>query len=384
MRPSLARVYRIKSFTLIFQHKPSFVAANHHQRTPIYFSSLSSSCPNLQIRKPQTPLFLRAASYSATLPDLKKWHQWATSLASSVGSTLVDLDNGPDSTLLLRELNWLIQDSFQDHHNSFIPQLPTTEFTRTRVDSQVVKLRVGLDELYRLWRQRVEERRPFQYIVGCEHWRDLVLSVEDGVLVPRPETELIVDLVSNVLLKESNRGLRDGLWADLGTGSGALAIAIGRLLGKHGRVIATDLSPVAVAVATFNVQRYALQDVVDVRQGSWFEPLKDLEGKLGGIISNPPYIPSNHISGLQAEVGRHEPRLALDGGFNGMDDLLHICNGAASFLKPAGFFAFETNGLEQCKFLVDYMDRNIKGSICNVSIVSDFAGIPRFVTGFRQ
>lgn len=66
-----------------------------------------------------------------------------------------------------------------------------------------------------------------------------------------------------------------------------------------------------------------------------------MEGKLAGIVSNPPYIPMENISGLQAEVGRHEPRLALDGGPSGMDDLFHLCNGAASMLKPSGFFIFE-------------------------------------------
>lgn len=66
-----------------------------------------------------------------------------------------------------------------------------------------------------------------------------------------------------------------------------------------------------------------------------------MEGKLAGIVSNPPYIPSDHISGLQAEVGRHEPRLALDGGVTGMNGLLHLCKGAASMLHSGGFFAFE-------------------------------------------
>ena len=66
-----------------------------------------------------------------------------------------------------------------------------------------------------------------------------------------------------------------------------------------------------------------------------------MEGKLAGIVSNPPYIPSDNIPGLQAEVGRHEPRLALDRGLNGMDGLLHLCNGAALMLRPGGFFIFE-------------------------------------------
>ena len=86
-----------------------------------------------------------------------------------------------------------------------------------------------------------------------------------------------------------------------------------------------------------------LHDKFEIKLGSWFEPLKDVKGQLVGLVSNPPYIPSNHISGLQAEVAKHEPRLALDGGADGMDDLLHLCHGASSMVKPGGFFAFEVS-----------------------------------------
>ena len=78
-----------------------------------------------------------------------------------------------------------------------------------------------------------------------------------------------------------------------------------------------------------------------MRQGSWVKLLKDVEGKLAGTVSNQQSILSDNISGLHAEVGRHKPRLALDGGLNGMDVLLHLCNGAALMLKPAGIFIFE-------------------------------------------
>lgn len=77
-----------------------------------------------------------------------------------------------------------------------------------------------------------------------------------------------------------------------------------------------------------------------------------MEGKLAGIVSNPPYIPSDNIPGLQAEVGRHEPRLALDGGLSGMDYLFHLCNGAASMLKPGGFFIFEVWIFQYIEFKV--------------------------------
>ncbi|KAF2286106.1 hypothetical protein GH714_010401 [Hevea brasiliensis] len=282
-----------------------FLNAGNETDRPICSTSLSLSPSSL---KPTTPLFLRPPTFSTSLSELNKWHHWAKNLASSVGSSFVHLDNGPDSTLLCRELRWLLEDSLEDH--SLISQLGSQNY---HMD---VRLRASLDELYVLWRQRIEERRPFQYIVGCEHWRDLVLSVQEGVLIPRPETELIVDLVKDVVL--DSRELKEGLWADLGTGSGAIAIGIGRILWSQGRVIATDLSPVAVAVATYNVLRYDLKDMIEVRKGSWFEPLKDVEGKLAGV----------------------------------------------------------TNGEKQCQFLVDYMENN-PGKFCNVNIVSDFAGIQR-------
>ncbi|KAG4947622.1 hypothetical protein JHK87_043629 [Glycine soja] len=364
MRLTLSSVYRPYSFPTLLKSSSFSTLCR-----PFCSSALSSSPTCV---KPQVPLFLRQPIYSTKLCELKKWHDWAKGVAFSIGSTFVDSDNGPDSSLLCRELKWLMEDAVEDH----------SMIVKDDDGDERVKMRVGIEELYCLWKQRVQERRPFQYVVGCEHWRDLVLSVQEGVLIPRPETELLVDFVDDVV--SENEDLKRGVWADLGTGSGALAIGIGGVLGSEGRVIATDLSPVAVAVAAYNVQRYCFQDKIELREGSWFEPLKDMEGKLAGLVSNPPYIPSKDISGLQAEVGRHEPRVALDGGTDGMDALLHLCDGAALMLKPAGFFAFETNGEQQCRALVDYMENYRNGSFCNLEIRSDFAGIQRFVIGFHQ
>ncbi|KAF7836242.1 Release factor glutamine methyltransferase [Senna tora] len=364
MKLSLGSLYRPSRFPLLLKSYPI-----SRSRRSFCVSSLSSPETSL---KPQIPLFLRPPIYSTTLSDLRKWHDWAESLASSVGSTFEKSDNGPDSSLLCRELKWLLEDAVEDH--TLVSQMGVENDRR-------VRMRAHVDELYNLWKQRIQERRPFQYVVGCEHWRDLVLSVQEGVLIPRPETERIVDFVSDVVSKDQE--LKRGVWADLGTGSGALGIGISRILGSEGRVIATDLSRVAIAVASYNVHRYGLKDIIEIREGSWFEPLKGLEGKLAGLVSNPPYIPSKDISGLQAEVGRHEPRVALDGGVDGMDALLHLCDGAALMLKPGGFFAFETNGEQHCRALVDYMENNKSGSFCNFEIIPDFAGIERFVTGFH-
>uniref|UniRef100_A0A7N0URK1 Methyltransferase small domain-containing protein n=1 Tax=Kalanchoe fedtschenkoi TaxID=63787 RepID=A0A7N0URK1_KALFE len=338
---------------------------------------LSASCCSA-LTSP--PLFRRPPTYPSTVSHIRKWKQWAKTLTLSVGSSFAALDNGPDATLLCRELNWLLDDVVV-HQQDDTSLLPILDHPHPD-DSKPVFLRASLDDLCLMWNQRIHQRRPFQYIVGCQHWRDLVLCVQEGVLIPRPETELIVDLVGDVIREHSD--LKDGIWADLGTGSGALAIGIGRILANGGKVVATDLSSVAAAVASYNVQRYNLQDKIEIRQGSWFEPLKDCQQKLAGLVSNPPYIPSHHIAGLQAEVGMHEPRLALDGGSEGMDYLFHLCNEAASMLKPGGFFALETNGKEHCQLLADYLRNGLKGSFSEIKIVSDFADIPRFVTGFRS
>lgn len=117
-------------------------------------------------------------------------------------------------------------------------------------------LRSSIEELEDQWTQRVKDRRPFQYVVGCTHWRDLVLSVQEGVLIPRPETEQMVDLAEAAIAAENSLG--DGVWTDLGTGSGALAIALARLLPSTGSVIAIDASETAVAVARRNVSQYGL------------------------------------------------------------------------------------------------------------------------------
>ncbi|GKB02838.1 release factor glutamine methyltransferase [Tanacetum coccineum] len=206
-----------------------------HSIKPISSSSLNP--------KPKTPLYLKPPIYTTSLSSLKKFQKWAKTLSSSVNASFKDSSN------LHQELNWLLQDSLQN------PNILQTH----EENDNLVALRLKLDDLYDLWTQRIEKRRPFQYIVGCEHWRDLILSVEEGVLIPRPETELIVDLVNDVIKCGENGDLGNGFWVDLGTGSGAIAIGIGRVLGELGRVVGVDLSDVAVRVASYNVERYNLQ-----------------------------------------------------------------------------------------------------------------------------
>ncbi|CAL9244797.1 unnamed protein product [Arabidopsis halleri] len=376
----MIRIFPSLRFTsLLSAAKPlcSYSPAREPPQYASFTEAKSSPQTNSLSITPKTPLFLRTPSHATSLSEVWKWHDWAKDLASSVEESSTNSEDILDSVILHRELKWLIEDSIVDD--------PLVILHKSEIadnGEKNVKLRASLEELYDLWRQRIEKRRPFQYVVGCEHWRDLVLCVEEGVLIPRPETELIVDMVEELVARDE--WFKKGFWADLGTGSGAIAIGIAKVLGSSGRVIATDLSPVAIAVAGHNVQRYSLEGMIEVREGSWFEPLKGLEGKLVGLVSNPPYIPSDDIPGLQAEVGRHEPKLALDGGIDGTDSLLHLCHGASRMLQRGGFFVFETNGEKQSKMIVDYMMSNdLKDCFSDLKIVSDFAGINRFVTGFR-
>ncbi|XP_021321866.1 uncharacterized protein LOC8070157 isoform X2 [Sorghum bicolor] len=269
-----------------------------------------------------TPLFLRPATHRVPPTALAAFRRRASALVP------------PSAPHLHRHLRWLLADATD----------PSSSAAAASDGDGPALLRAPLEDLEAMWLRHVRERTPFQYVVGNEHWRDLVVAVAEGVLIPRPETEAVVDMVRAV------EGFADGWWADLGTGSGAIAVAVARELGAHGRVFATDVSEVAIDVARLNVQRYGVQDKVEIRHGSWFEPLQDLKGKLMGVISNPPYIPTDDLPGLQPEVGWHEPKLALDGGKDGLEHLLHLCEGLSSVLEPGGFFVFE---IPLCIYLSD-------------------------------
>lgn len=152
---------------------------------------------------------------------------------------------------------------------------PTLGKFENKTTNSHLLLRSSIEELEEQWTQRVRDRRPFQYVVGCTHWRDLVLSVQEGVLIPRPETEQMIDLAEAAIAAENS--LSDGLWADLGTGSGALAIALARLLPSTGSVIAIDASTTAVAVARRNVNQYGLMVSVCFLFISLFRPILPLK-----------------------------------------------------------------------------------------------------------
>lgn len=287
----------------------------------------------------------RNAIYTCQISELVSWYNVACLESRKAAPSFVDESEiSPTSEELVRELNWLLEDAVEGIQTDNDHWKSTTWHSVLSLgrSSSLVRLRASLeDQLVPLWRSRLEDRVPFQYIVASSHWRDLILAVQPGVLIPRPETEQLADLATQCV--KDNPNLEGLPWLDLGTGSGALAISLAQLLPQSPEIIAVDLSPTAVALASHNVRRYKLQDRVNVLEGSWFSPLSErLKGKIGGILSNPPYIPSENLPNLQKEVGQHEPWLALDGGSGeGTDAIIAIGKEAAEWLCPEGVIIME-------------------------------------------
>jgi release factor glutamine methyltransferase len=205
-------------------------------------------------------------------------------------------------------------------------------------DRASVGLRIAFDDLETLWEKRITDRVPVQYLVGHSHWRQFTLQVSPAVLIPRPETELIIDLVQAAV--SENPALADGIWLDLGTGSGAIAIGLADAL-PNATIHAVDISSGALAIAQANAKKYHFDDRIQFHQGAWAAPIQHLAGQVAGLISNPPYIPTPVVATLEPEVQQHEPQLALDGGADGLEAIRHLVQVGELLLQPQGFWLVE-------------------------------------------
>jgi len=203
-----------------------------------------------------------------------------------------------------------------------------------------VPLRTPLQQLAELWQRHRSNQEPLQYLVGLCPWRDLELRVGPGVLIPRQETELLVELALNLHTLSQSAGEEPKLWADLGTGSGCLAVALARAW-PHSHGLAVDLSAAALIQARINLQAQQLLERVELIQGSWWQPLVEQWGRLDLVVANPPYIPSRVWEQLEPVVREHEPELALNGGGDGLDAIRAIAKDAHQALAPGGWLILE-------------------------------------------
>ena len=210
------------------------------------------------------------------------------------------------------------------------------------------------------------EKIPVAYLIGTREFMGLSFAVDENVLIPRPDTEILTEFVGEYL-----RGLDNPIFADIGTGSGAICVSILKFV-KNSRACAVDVSQKALDVAKFNAQKFHVDDRAEFFCGDLFSPL---EGKIfDAIVSNPPYIPTNDLKTLQAEVKR-EPKLALDGGADGLNFYCRIIADAPKFLRAGGLLAVEV-GINQSIHVKNIFAR---AGFVGIEILNDLSGIERVV-----
>lgn len=238
-----------------------------------------------------------------------------------------------------------------------------------------VELEASLQERARAAADRRARGAPLAYAVGRASFRHLTLDVDERVLIPRPETEQLVDLV----LDET--GLQTGgIAIDIGTGSGAIAIALAAE-GTFSRVYGTDVSRDAVDVARHNASLCAplLRSSVAFVHGSLLGPLADLRARV--IVSNPPYIALGEAGALPASVRDWEPSVALYGGLDGMATTARLVREAAGALEPGGLLAVEVDA-RRASLAADLVGRDARFHRIRVEL--DLAGRERFVLARRR
>jgi release factor glutamine methyltransferase len=223
---------------------------------------------------------------------------------------------------------------------------------------------------YRPLLKRRAAREPLQYILGRQPFRELDLEVGPSVLIPRPETEVLVDQILEAIRGDDAGGTA----LDLGTGSGAIALSLA-FEGSFASVVATDVDDAALEVARRNRDTAGLGERVELRRGSLFEPLKRSE-RFDVIASNPPYVGEMDEASLEPEVRDWEPRAALFAGADGLDVLRRIAVGACGHLRPGGLLALEV-GAGQARIVADWLESD--EGYDEVKVMRDYTGRERFV-----
>ena len=232
-------------------------------------------------------------------------------------------------------------------------------------------LQKSLIELEKIWQLHLTTHKPLQQIIGKCPWRDFTLEVNSDVLIPRQESELLVDLA----LSKFNSSLK-GAWADLGTGSGAIAIGLAKSLPDwQGHLV--DCSERAIALAKKNFKNLCPFGKATFYLGDWMEPLIKYRNSINLIVSNPPYIPKAVLRELHPTVRNHEPLLALCGGEDGLDSCRKLISGAFEGLCGGGWLIIEHHH-DQSDKVLEILDAN---GYKNVSYKKDLQGIRRFAMG---
>ena len=266
------------------------------------------------------------------------------------------------------------------------PRLDAEVLLSHVLDKQRIYLYVHFDEplqaeelvRYRAMIKQRVERVPVAYILGEKEFMGLTFKVTTDTLVPRPDTEILVQAAVDELQKRLDSPEVAVRLADIGTGSGAICLSVLRMLdGVTADTV--DISPAARAVAEENAAALGLSERVTFHTGDLLAPIRDQQ--FTAILSNPPYIPAADIAGLAPEVRCKEPMTALAGGEDGLDFYRRLCAEAPALLTEDGFLAFEV-GIHQAADVAALAAAN--PLISRTEIRKDYAGIDRVVLAWRN
>ncbi len=285
----------------------------------------------------------------------------------------------PETWTVLQLLKWAA-DYFASHR--IHPPRPTAELLLAhilgfnRVDLYIQYDRPLNPRELAAFKDVIKRRlrgEPVAYIVGERGFWSLDLHVTPDVLIPRPETEMLVETALGIL-PESRVGEPKRV-LDLGTGSGAIVLAMAMERPGH-RFYASDRSWMALEVAGKNARKYGLKETVHFVCAGGFDGLAEKQNGFDLIVSNPPYVRRAEIDELAVDVSRYEPREALDGGPDGLDLIRILVRRAPTFVRPAGWLVFEI-GYDQAEGVQRLMSAT--GGYEEIAVIKDYNGHDRVI-----
>ncbi len=247
------------------------------------------------------------------------------------------------------------------------------------VDSLYIRLNLNKEvtqDEFNLFNKLIEDRlkgRPIAYIVGNREFMGLDFYVQEGVLIPRPDTEALVEEVIEIC--DGKEGLNV---LDIGTGSGAITVSLAKYL-KNPKVKSFDISEIALEIGKKNAINNNVDDKIDFIKSDLFSAIKDMDIQFDVIVSNPPYIPKKDIETLHTQVKDYEPYNALEGGEDGLDFYRDITKQSIDYLKQNGVLAYEV-GHDQAQDVAKIMQDN---GYTNIYTKKDLQGIDRVVIGYK-
>lgn len=230
-------------------------------------------------------------------------------------------------------------------------------------------------------------REPLAYIIGEKEFWSLPFMVTKDVLIPRPETEFLLEKTLDVLKSEAGSCEQTIRILDLGTGSGVLAIILALELATV-KITALDYSYNALQVALHNATKHQVAEKIDFINCNWFDAIA-AKAEFDIVISNPPYVAreilrkpfGKNTGSLQPEVGDYEPRLALDGGERGLQEISRIAAESGKVLKPCGWLFMEIGG-DQQEEVFEIFKRT--AAYDSLEIFNDYAGLPRVLQARKK